>query len=347
MKQYPWLFGASIDIGIFLGSALASLALLGLGAAFGILHADSPEWIWLPFVLLVDVGHVWSTVFRVYFDREERQRRRLLYYGGPVLVYALAVLAYAQGPMVFWRCAAYFAVYHFVRQQYGWVAMYRRRAGETGRLDRLIDTAAIYACTLYPLLHWHVRGPTKFSWFVPGDFAYGLAAWLEVVGFALYVLALAAYAVRAGQRWFLLGRGNPGKDLVVVTTAACWYVGIVALNSDYAFTVTNVIIHGVPYYALVYMGARRREREGYAGLIRVLRYGPGALIAVSLVFAFGEELLWDRLIWHERAWLFGEPLAWGLGIEVFLVPLLALPQLAHYFLDGWIWRGKANAAYRA
>ena len=38
----------------------------------------------------------------------------------------------------------------------------------------------------------------------------------------------------------------------MVTTALCWGLGIVVFNSDYAFTVTNVIIHGVPYMALVY-----------------------------------------------------------------------------------------------
>ena len=56
---------------------------------------------------------------------------------------------------------------------------------------------------------------------------------------------------------------NIGKDIVVATTAICWYVGIVVFNSDYAFTVTNVIIHGVPYFALIYVYARfRRETSG-------------------------------------------------------------------------------------
>jgi hypothetical protein len=50
----------------------------------------------------------------------------------------------------------------------------------------------------------------------------------------------------------VLRQFNPGKDVVVITTAVCWYIGIVTFNSDYAFTVTNVIIHGVPYMVLVY-----------------------------------------------------------------------------------------------
>lgn len=347
MSRYPWLFSAPIDLGVFLGSALVSFALLGIGAAFGLLHSDSPEWIWVPFVLLIDVAHVWSTLFRVYLDRDERQRRRLLYFGGPAIVYVLGVSVYSLGPQVFWRIAAYFAVYHFVRQQYGWVVLYRRRGKETLLVDRWIDTAAIYAASVYPLLYWHAHLPQKYSWFIPGDFSDVLPIWVSQFGFPVYVMVLGAYVLRAAQRWFVLGVRNPGKDIVVVTTALCWYLGIVTFNSDYAFTVTNVVIHGVPYLALVYLEARRRERAGHPGAIRVLAYGPLVFLVVLVVLAYGEELLWDRLIWHERAWLFGAGWSWAKSIEALVVPLLALPQLTHYFLDGFIWRRQANASYVA
>src|SRR5205807_2576067 len=57
--------------------------------------------------------------------------------------------------------------------------------------------------------------------------------------------------------------------------------------------------------------------------------------------AFAEELFWDRGVWHDRSWLFGEP--WDLGaLKLAVVPLLALPQLTHYVLDGFIWRRRSN-----
>ena len=62
------------------------------------------------------------------------------------------------------------------------------------------------------------------------------------------------------------------------------------------------------------------------------------------VLAFAEELLWDRGVWHERSWLFGT--AWDIGQwKVALVPLLALPQLTHYILDGFIWRRRSNPGF--
>ena len=59
------------------------------------------------------------------------------------------------------------------------------------------------------------------------------------------------------------------------------------------------------------------------------------------LIAFLEELVWDRAVWHDRSWLFGEP--WNVGaLKLVIVPLLALPQLTHYVLDGFIWRRRSN-----
>ncbi|MCP4891952.1 MAG: hypothetical protein GY904_35860 [Planctomycetaceae bacterium] len=62
----------------------------------------------------------------------------------------------------------------------------------------------------------------------------------------IYWISLGLYAGRSIYLAIVLGRWNPGKDIVLVTTAICWYVGIIQFNSGYTFTVTNVIIHGIP-----------------------------------------------------------------------------------------------------
>jgi hypothetical protein len=243
---------------------------------------------------------------------------------------------YSRGALVFWRVLAYLAVFHFVRQQYGWVALYRARAGERSRAGRVVDACAIYACTLYPLIYWHTHLPRRFFWFLRGDFA-ALPALIDRVSRPLYAVSLTAYAARSLFAW-ARGAGNPGKDIVVVTTAACWYVGIVATNADYAFTVTNVLIHGIPYLALVYFHGRARLAEkGGQGAYGFFRYGPAAFLAVLWIIAYVEELFWDRGVWHDRQWFFGA--SWDIGRwKLVLVPLLALPQLTHYILDGFIWR---------
>jgi hypothetical protein len=64
-------------------------------------------------------------------------------------------------------------------------------------------------------------------------------------------------------------------------------------------------------------------------------YGLGLL-----ALAIGEEALWDRLVWHDRPGLFGTstPLQHPVATAA-AVALLSVPQVTHYLLDRWIWRG--------
>lgn len=330
-----WLFSRDVDLGVFLGSFVLSMAALGAGAIAGVLDSDTPLWAWVPAIVLCDVAHVWATAFRTYLDPKERRTRRALFAIVPVVGLAAGIALHAVGELTFWRALAYLAIFHFVRQQYGWVSLYRARAGETD--GRLVDTAAIYAATLHPLLYWHTHLPRGFSWFVKGDIV-ALPSLLMPAATALYVLALGAYAVRA-VLLYVHRRGNPGKDVVVVTTAIAWHVGIVVFDSDYAFTVTNVFMHGIPYFALVFRHSRARTSTTGAGAW--LTKSVVAFVGVLWLVAFLEELVWDRAVWHDRPEVFGEP--WDVGAaKLVLVPLLALPQLTHYVLDGFIWKIRTN-----
>src|SRR5690242_21728339 len=117
-KPNYWLFSREIDLTVFLGSAIASLVLLAVGAQLGILNDESPDWTWISAVLLIDVAHVWATSFRVYFDVEEFKRRFWLYALVPLCGYAIGVALYSEGALTFWRVLAAVAVFHFIRQQY-------------------------------------------------------------------------------------------------------------------------------------------------------------------------------------------------------------------------------------
>lgn len=374
VRGAPWLFSARLDLGAFLGSAVLAWGLLAVGAWRGWLSEPAPEWLWIVAVLLVDVAHVYATAFRTYFDRVEWRRRPWLYAVVPVLAFGVGAALYSEGPPVFWRVLAYLAVFHFVRQQAGWVSLYRARGGEQGRVGWAVDFAAIYLATLYPLVYWHTHD-RQFAWFTAGDFT-RLPGWMEPALAVVYWLALVAYGVRVVLRGVTAGAWCPGKDVVVATTAICWYVGIVTFNSDYAFTVTNVLIHGIPYLVLIAWYRDRAERVRHersvpgevgrdgtgggppsppgatagieSGSVREAGHRRGGgwgrwvgLLAVVWGLAFAEELLWDCGVWHERPWLFGG--AWSLDDwQPWLVPLLAVPQVTHYVLDGFIWRRRGN-----
>ena len=343
-----WLFSAPVDLAVFGGTAGLALVLVALAPQLGIGH-DAPEWSWIAGVLLVDVAHVWSTAFIVYLDPAEWRRRPAVYAGVPIATFLAGIAIYAGGgEAAFWRVIAYLAVFHFIRQQYGWIMMYRARIGERARLGRWLDGATVYVATIYPVVWWHTRLPRGFSWMRNGDFVSGMPERVADVAWVVYVALLAAYAVRAIVQIVTRRPVSWGKHLVMATTVACWYVGIIGTNSDYAFTVTNVLVHGVPYMALVYVYARSaaRERESAGGLSarmigqRRLR-GLVVFLATLWLIAYVEEMIWDRAIWHDRSWLFGAGIEIGGGAMI-LAPLLAGPQLTHYVLDGFLWRRKTN-----
>jgi len=336
-----WLFSAPVDLVVFGGTALVALILVALLPA----HEAGP-FTFVAGVVLVDVAHVWSTAFIVYLDPAEWKRRPAIYAGVPVLCFLAGLAVYGfggEGP--FWTAIAYLAVFHFIRQQFGWVMMYRARNGERGRAGRWIDGAAIYLATLYPLVWWHARLPRAFSWMKDGDFIPGLPSWLPAVVGIAYLAALVAYVVRAVWQIATRQPVSWGKHLIVVTTAACWYAGIVATNSDYAFTVTNVFIHGIPYMVLVFFYARAASQEpgsrGGAAARMLAKRGALVFVATLWLVAYVEEMLWDRTLWHDHAGLFGGGLQVG-AAAIVIAPLLAVPQLTHYVLDGLLWKRARN-----
>jgi hypothetical protein len=335
----PWLFDRRTDLAVFVAPALASLALVALGMLTGHATGETPPTLWLAAVVMVDVAHVWSTTYRVYADPAEVRRRPLLYLGGPVAAYALGVAIYSASALIFWRVLAYAAVFHFVRQQAGWMVLYRRRAKEYDRLGDRLEAGAIYLATIYPLVWWHTATPRQFHWFLPDDFVLGLPAWIAPVVGAAYATVLVAYVVRAIARrskaW--------AKHLLLGSTAVCWYVGILVFDSDYVFTVTNVLIHGVPYMALIWRFGRRRAPQVPGLMRRIFRWGWPAFYLSLVLVALVEEGLWDRLVWHDHPQFFGDsPMVLAAPLLAWVVPLLALPQTVHYLLDGFIWRMNGN-----
>ncbi|MDP1829077.1 MAG: hypothetical protein Q8L48_37790 [Archangium sp.] len=354
-----WLFSPGVDVLAFAGTALLSFALVLLLPSLGV-GADTPPWAFLIFVVFIDVAHVWSTLFRVYLDKAELQRRPLLYAGAPLLAYGLGVAVHSISAEAFWRVLAYIAAWHFIRQQVGWMVLYGRRAGQQSQAARddaersgasaevrrpsntelNLDRAAIYAATLGPVVWWHAHLPRAFWWFREGDFVSGLPQWVGTLALGIHAVVLVGWLAQA----LVLRRFHLGKTLLLFATWLSWFGGIVLAQSDLAFTVMNVALHGVPYLVLLHRYAKGRDAEGgYGRLSWLLRAGLPGFLVVLWVLAFFEEFAWDRLVWHDHPMLFG---AGGFEVEgallALLVPLLSLPQTTHYLLDGFIWKTKAD-----
>ncbi|GAA4374867.1 hypothetical protein [Hymenobacter koreensis] len=347
----PWIRSARYD-GLFILAPpfLALLVVMLLPASFRS-SASMPLLGWVMLVLLIDVSHVYSTLFRTYLDPQRRRQRWLLFWVVPALCYAAGVALYlAGGGLLFWRVLAYLAVFHFIRQQYGFLRLYARQEAST---FRWLDTAIIYYATIYPLLYWHFSPPRNFNWFIDGDFVRHDWSVGRYVATGLYVLVLLLYLGKEIHLWLLTRNVNWPRNLLVVGTLVSWYFGIVYFNGDLAFTLLNVVSHGIPYLALVWSSGPQRQPNGKAARRGVWagRYGLMVFLGLVVVLAYLEEGLWDGLVWREHASVFSFfqllPHVADSTLLALLIPLLALPQATHYVLDGFIWRRAGQEAQKA
>lgn len=349
----PWICSARFDGALILAPAILITALVVVFNQQLEHLKDVPPWLWLLLIVGIDVSHVYSTIFRTYLDRQELQKRQALYALTPLLAWIAGCFLYSVDSLLFWRVLAYLAVFHFIRQQYGFMMIYARKEREAPKYSRIIDKAAIYLATLYPIVYWHCHA-REFEWFIKNDFFVLNAPSLHSATAILYVATLLAYIVKEIVQWNRTGVFNIPKNLLLFGTAFSWFVGIVAFNNDLAFTATNVIAHGIPYLALIWLyGNNQTDIQGaktsylWAWIGKLFRWKAVPFyIAALFTLAFIEEGLWDGFIWREHGMLFGFsnvlPAVADSHTLVWLVPLLALPQATHYILDAFIWRMTAE-----
>lgn len=346
MVRTPWIHSAALDVPFVLAPPFVLLGLVALFPGVFGPAATFSEWHWLGLVLLIDVAHVYSTIYRTYLDPIARRHYRFELTWIPLLAFVLMVVIHSLSALWFWRCMAYLAVFHFVRQQYGFMRLYQR--GEQHlRWKHRLDATVIYAATLAPLLVWHFSYPRAFNWFVPNDMLGVHMPWLAAVILWSYGALLLAYVVSEAMALRGGVRFNLPKNLLLAGTALSWYLGIVHFNGDVTFTLFNVVGHGVPYMALVWAyGRKRGAAEHGAPAVARWFFSLRALplyLGLLFLLAYVEEGFWDAFVWREHARFFKPfgslfPAVDDRALLSLLVPLLALPQVTHYIIDAFIWR---------
>ena len=284
-------------------------------------------WGMLILVVLVDVGHTWASLYRTVFEPEQ-DPTLLPMAAGIALVGSVGLWSLA--PQWFWTGMMGMAVFHFIRQQAGIIALYQLRERQVGQVRGASvvfwERRVVEGICGVAMLWWWAHPGRPFSWFVEGEFFFVLPIWVLWLGGMVFAGMVGWYG------WQRRGEGiSWGRDLYLLATLFCWWGGIGLSEGDLAFTLSNVLIHGVGYMALVQRVASERERQEREKVPVFLLFP--LFLALPIGLAFAEELLWEGLVWQEYL---------GLGWPelVGVTPLLAVPQLTHYLLDGWIWKGK-------
>jgi hypothetical protein len=336
----PWIHKTKTDIAFILSPPFLILAIVFFCQSWlQSIEESHSFYTWLFLVVFIDVAHVYATLFKTYLVPKAFNEKRRLLISLPIICFMIGIVLFMLGSKVFWVTLAYVAVFHFIRQQYGFMRLYSRNEAKT-RFSVALDNLTIYAATGYPMLYWFMSPPRRYTWFMPNEFfTYSNDRLLEVFGY-VYILILLAYIAKVVYTFYKTNYFNIPKNAIVVGTALSWYFGIVYYNNDLIFTMLNIVSHGVPYMALIYLKEVKQKKERGEGIMQYLNDYKGIIIyvAVLLVLAFSEEYIWEIMVWNEQFTL-SDSMSFE-SWHFLLVPLLVVPQFTHYVLDGFIWKTK-------
>jgi hypothetical protein len=325
-----WLHSPGVDLSVLVMVTLTSLVPWALVTWAG--------WSWLGVILLAGVfngAHQISTWTRVYFRSDERTRRPFHYLGVPAMLIAFVVACYTLdklwGAIVLRTVLFYWASWHFVSQSWGILRLYQRKHGDDSRLEK----ALIYLPALFFVLRRLHTGPwTLFgSWiWHPHTPAY------VVNGVGALTAALAViYLIRILRRPVPMQWIRP---LFIACSALGFFVPYMLMKDGSAAFAAAALWHAIQYIGIVWMSNRKHFAGTHARrdwLDRALSWlcQPGRTIpyfASMIVPGTLAYILVKVII----------PLA-HLSIEDAVSIVWSGGTLAHYWLDGVIWKFKRYA----
>lgn len=350
-----WVIGRATDLTCLIGGAVLSYGLLGAHLFWGV----PAVFLYMFWVLAVDGPHVFATFSRTYLDPVERETRsRLLRWSlgffalGPATV-GVSIFSGGRVPYdAFLVFCSLWAYWHVVRQHYGVMVLYKKKAGDLHPLDNRVDSACLYAGLLFPFLSFAVTSrQTAEMLGVPA-----MPAWMTSVSAASWILfAVALLALISRQIVRVCSRQsvNPTKLLLLaaaISVSAMLFAPAVSANIDYA-VVSPVVtsFHNVQYLAIVWFYHQNR-RSGFDGATRrvpVFVTSLAGFLGAGLLFTLFYRVLLGCVF---SAWpgcdigTLEMPVGAGLTVSDLGIGFLWGFALQHYYLDQKIWRVRHDDA---
>ncbi len=360
-----WIIDKKTDLTWFIGGALGGYLLMFMYSGLG--------WdmvtIWFIWVALIDTPHFFGTYSRTYLDKKEFQQRKplllwslLWFVAGPVII-LLCYLLYSSGSMNYelpWiLLTAFFgfwAYWHVVRQHYGFLALYKKKNKEDGKLDYYIDSSLLYAGLMLPFITFTVRYPESSEITLPVQRAVesvvgidGLTIMIFLTSSIVGVLSL----IYIGRQIYLARKGTPINFPKALFLLAVIPLHIFICFSDavveagiLAFGAFVTIFHDLQYHAIVWFHHKNRYKKAKdkseygisAWLTKSLpRYAITA-ISVGIIFrvlgcTFEVHPGCIPIALSSNVILFAD-----FGTDKLLLGILMGLAFHHYFLDQFIWK---------
>lgn len=322
----PWILGSFRRDFLF-------LTLPGLVAiALSIFLREQPQWAFRGLVVYlvytwIDTGHVYTTMWRTYFRRQELSAARLVYIATPILFFSLfAAWAWFAWPGL-WGVVVYGTLFHNIRQLWGFLKWYQKLEGRSDAASSFF----FHALVLLPVAAYHFnpqRAP-GYYYFNQGEVMHWPQPDLYILCVGLYAATLLVWMLHEIQLW-RAGSKEPGRLLGLVTAMILYGYGPLFGRSFGEVILPLIASHGIAYMAVM---GQTTDRLGHT---RWKGFGTLMLVMVGTAFVFGfvESGMQGYFNGSERGYL-ERPHDWGLAVAT---GLWLGPLYSHYLFDGFLWR---------
>ena len=317
-----WIQSPRFDLAFFVLSPLIAIPLL--------VASPEPSLLSLGFACIFGVPHYLSTYVFYFWDETRAQHRAewMLFYGGPVLIFAaIGTLVVVGVPYVIQVVVYVWNTYHVARQSCGMQSIYRHRAGVKNPEARSSANAAIIA-TAFALAFWNTPGHPALHTVMTRVWT-GLpqAVWWSATFIAAAALVRLAWSLRARAK---AGQPAGGPELAFLATSLLLFHPYLWIRSADQATLGMLLGHFIQYLAIVWLIHRRRSQtrgagDGSPGWLRRLSLSLPLLIMVLLMSGILSLAL---------------RLAPETMIRVPYATALLAVALTHFYLDGLFWAFK-------
>lgn len=286
----------------------------------------------------IDVGHVYSTVYRTILDKEERRRSKMYIYT-PIALSIVIFLWFIFKIPYFWSFVGYYTLYHNLRQGFGIMKWYEKKNKKYYKLNNYI----FYALTYIPIIAFHFLNKSfKVMYYTDQDilmyqdhhpflinfgiFEYTFPNIFAFILLCFYFLILLFWIFKEIKNNCLKKEYN--RVLFMIYFFFIYYYSFILSDNILEMTAALVVSHGIPYFFMMKYSLIKTRKNFFTTKKAVFFIFVSALVGGLINFG-GEEIISSGFNYVES----------NLDIiEFLLVFFYVIPVLCHFIWDSYIWK---------
>lgn len=286
----------------------------------------------------IDAGHVYSTVWRTIFDKEEIKRSKRYILTPIILSVLIGFWLYFKIPY-FWSFVGYFTIYHNLRQGFGIMKWYEKK----NEIFHKHSNFVFYLLTYLPVIMFHFRG-NNFGLMYYVDqgafmytnhhpfhfFSFNFPNIFMLIFTIIYVFSLLYWIACEYRLYHLFNKVEYNRVFFMIYFFFIYFYAFLLSNNFFEMAALLVVSHGIPYFFMMKYSLIKTRPLRFTIKKALILILITAIIGGLINFA-GEELIKNGFDYVNSPKL--------LLLEYVIIFVYVIPVLCHFIWDASIWRG--------